>query len=529
MFRIVTGFFVSMAAAAPLPAAADEPILPSRGEQLAATYCLACHTVPEPTALPRESWEFCLTYMGMFLGFHDQTQLDSFSAEEQAILEARRDFIATAELLPASPVISDEDWALLRRYYLEAAPVEAIPQIPHPAPVESRSAFRLMPTQYRRGQALTSLVHIDEERRQIILHDGLAEELTIMDRTGDIIATHPSPGVVLVDAQFEGNDVYLLSIGDLFASRIGEGFGELQRARMIGGQIYGLQVLLKDLHRSTSLDLADIDGDGFQDALIGNFGDYTGNLSLFRGTPGNRTFQPQPVILSAAPGIVAAEAFDFNADGRQDVVVLASHAREELSLLIQNPDGSFTPQSIVTQPSSFGYTGMLLRDFNDDGHMDIVTLNGDNGDSDPYNTLKAHHGIRIYLNRGGLKFEESYFYPMHGVFGAEIEDFDRDGDLDIAAIAFHPDFGQSPPENFVLLRQATSLQFEPITHPATYPGRWITIDSGDLDGDGDPDLILGAGYSPVGLRFKYPDLLESMMNDGPALLVLKNQLASSSD
>lgn len=496
------------------------------GRQLAATYCVACHEVPAPAALTRESWEFCLTYMGLFLGRHEDRHLDGFADDERAILAARRDFVRTAGLLPPTPILTEPEWAQLKSYYLTHAPVVPVPQPDHPAPIESATAFRVMPTRYTQPQALTSLVHIDEERRQILVHDGMAQQLTLLDRTGDLIGTHRAPGVVLVDAAFRGNDLYLLNIGDLFASRIGEGFGELQRARMVGGQVYGLEILLKDQHRSTAFTLADLTGDGIEDALLSNFGDYTGNLSLFTGRGGRRGFDPTPRILSAEPGIVAAAAFDFNDDDRLDIVVLASHARENLSLYLQQPDGTFDRRTLVTQPASFGYTGLLLRDMNRDGRMDLVTLNGDNGDSDPYNTLKAHHGIRIYLNAGGLNFAERFFYPMHGVFGAEIEDFDRDGDWDIAAVAFHPDFGSSPRENFVFLEQANEMEFTPLAVPATQTGRWMTLDSGDLDGDGYPDLVLGAGYSPVGLRFKYPELLDQMMREGPALLVLKNQLAS---
>jgi len=159
-----------------------------------------------------------------------------------------------------------------------------------------------------------------------------------------------------------------------------------------------------------------------------------------------------------------------------------------------------------------------------DGRMDLITLNGDNGDSDPYNSLKRDQGIRIYLNKGDLQFEEAYFYPMNGVYGAEVEDFDLDGDLDIAAIAFFPDFYPENPENFVFLEQTDPLTFAPKTHPATYKGRWLTMDSGDFDGDGDKDIIIGATYSPVGMMANHEETFLKLVKEGPALLVLENQI-----
>jgi hypothetical protein len=459
--------------------------------------------------------------MGYFLGIEDDTQ--SFHPEEQAILAARKDFIATAGMQPASPLISGADWEDLQRYYLENAPATPRDQIDHPAPDSLASLFHEKPHRYQQPRALTSMVLIDEERRQILVHDGLTEKLTILDRDGDLIGQHDAPGVVLVEAEFNANEILLLNIGDLFASRIGEGFGEMQRARVVGGLFYGLEVLLTGLHRPSDFVRHDIDSDGLPDALISNFGDYTGNLSLYLGVSDTTSYESTPIKLLEQPGIVQTQVHDFTGDGKPDIAVLASHAREGLSILVNQGDAQFEPHPITMQSATFGYTGLELRDFDQDGRMDILTLNGDNGDSDPYNTLKPDHGIRIYLNRGELNFELAYFYPMHGVFGAEIEDFDNDGDLDIAAIAFHPDFGASPVENFIYLEQQQPLEFSPFDHSATQAGRWMTIDSGDLDGDGDKDLVLGAGYSPVGLRFKYPELLQKMMLEAPPLLVLENQ------
>ncbi len=495
----------------------------SRGHQLARQHCASCHLFPEPDLLPRQSWEFTLTYMGLFLGVDDLSSLDEGPPAVREIIAARRDFVQAAGLIPPQPKLPPADWAALSEYYLSAAPAVALPP-PAKPPAEINAAwFTAHPTAYRQPQAVTSLVKIDPARAQILVHDSLAETLTLLDRDGDIIDQHAAPGVALVDAHFRGNDLYLLNIGDLFAARIGQGVGELQHARLAGGNLYGLTNALTGLHRPASFALADIDADGTEDAVISNFGDYTGNLSLHWGTTASPHFTTRPTIVSDQPGIVATRVHDFNHDGLPDLAILASAGAENLSLFINQGDRTFRHQPLVSSHPSFGYTALEIRDLNGDGRMDIITANGDNGDSDPYNTLKRDQGIRIYLNRGDLRFDEAYFYPMYGVFGIEIEDFDLDGDLDMAAIAFHPDFAPTPRENFVLLEQTAPLTFRPQTHPATFPGRWLTMDSGDLDGDGDPDLVLGAGYSPVGLRFGHEALLAEMMKSGPALLILENR------
>ena len=86
----------------------------------------------------------------------------------------------------------------------------------------------------------------------------------------------------------------------------------------------GLEILVKGLHRPADFDLADLDNDGVEEFLVSNFGDYTGDFSVYRKNVDTEEFMDDPLILSQQPGIVKGEAHDFNGDGFQDILVMAS-------------------------------------------------------------------------------------------------------------------------------------------------------------------------------------------------------------
>jgi hypothetical protein len=127
--------------------------------------------------------------------------------------------------------------------------------------------------------------------------------------------------------------------------------------------------------------------------------------------------------------------------------------------------------------------------------------------------------VHVFLNDGKNKFTESWSYPMHGASQAMARDFDGDGDIDIAAIAFFPDFTHSE-EGFRYFENKGD-GFIPQVTPRAAHARWLVMDVADIDQDGDQDVLLGALNFNNGVP---QEVFYDWREKKYSLLILRNQL-----
>ncbi|MBK1875819.1 FG-GAP repeat domain-containing protein [Pelagicoccus mobilis] len=497
----------------------------SEGEQLARIYCSACHTFTEPELLPKRSWNFLLMYMGLRMGIEDYSPIEGGTPEEIEVIKARKTLIVDEGNFPENPMVTDEQWSKIRNYFLETAPEKSLAQPPKPKTKIGLPHFVEKQHRYSYTAAVTTMLKIDETHGQILVGDSRIQKLTVLDRSLQLEAEYKTGGSLWVRSHPSEDGLHVLSIGDLTGSMVNQRRGVLFYSTRIGKNFITRGSALSNLYRPADFKFGDFDGDGVDEVVVCNFGLNTGSVDIHKAKSDKWSFESEPwVRLTNETGAVECHVADYNGDGFADVSAIFGNARENLNLFLNNGDGTFERRVIHEKYPALGYVGFRWVDFDSDGDLDVFTISGDNVDADPYNSLKPYQGIRLYLNNGDLNFEESYFYPMYGAYGLEIEDFDLDGDLDLAAISFNPDFNSDKPEGFVYLQNQGSLNFTAHTFEQRRTDRWLTMDAGDFDGDGDKDIILGGGYIGAGLSIDNKELAIKMSREGRPLLVMENQI-----
>jgi hypothetical protein len=479
------------------------------GEKLAKTYCVSCHILPLPSLLNKETWlSGVFPEMGPRLGIRSYFGL---------IYPVQIDSSIPERYYPSSPAMTQEAWSKIVSYYYNEAP-DSLERNYLPVSIQL-DRFEAKTPDYPTGSPPeTSYVKIDPGNHALYVANGIDLKLRSFDQHLKPVGEVQTPNV-MVDIAFHDlskpglRSATVLTMGALTPLDVTHGSMQSVTIDEKFKITISSKMLADSLPRPVSFEQADMNKDGRPDFVVCGFGNFAGSLFWLKNT-GEGHFEK--IVLRNQPGSTQAKVDDFNNDGRLDILALMAQGDEGIFLYEQLADGGFHEKNLLRFSPVAGSISIDLADFNQDGYPDIIYTSGDNADFSKI--LKPYHGVYIYLNDGHWNFKQAFFFAINGCFKALARDYDLDGDIDIATISYFPDFIRRPEESFVYLQNEGHYNFKAFSFPQHAIGRWLTLDAGDLDGDGDLDLVLGnLSIGPANTHS------HANWEIGPAFVLLENK------
>jgi hypothetical protein len=233
--------------------------------------------------------------------------------------------------------------------------------------------------------------------------------------------------------------------------------------------------------------VADLNGDGNLDLVVANT--ETPYITVLLGDGRGRfSASPRsPFATQSFPHVHGVVAADFIGNGKP-AVVTDSWGHNQVLMLPGDGAGNLMLPGVLFATGKRPYQRLRSADFNRDGRPDIVTTDMDD------------NAVSILLGdgRGGFRQPAGSPFPAgKSPWEVAIDDFNRDGNFDLAVIPYNRDLTDPQQLGVTILlgngRGGFAARPDPLSlEGCRGPDR---IATGDVNGDGYPDIVVSCAQN----------------------------------
>ncbi len=178
--------------------------------------------------------------------------------------------------------------------------------------------------------------------------------------------------------------------------------------------------------------VADVDGDGFLDIVVGNCGFpkvtkcANGNVGVLWGN-GDGTFQAVSALGLGGSGAASVAVADVNGDGNLDLLVATGSASGSFVDVLLGGGSRTFPTVVPYSTGGLTALSVAVGDVNGDGNPDLVVGNWCTDSNCTANT------VGVLLGNGDGTFQAAVTYDSGGLFANSVvvDDVNGDGKLDL--------------------------------------------------------------------------------------------------